>query len=132
MHQRCVYRNKSAAKRFFKELLGNKHAVNARVINVDKSPTLPQALDDLQATNEMPPNTKLRAIKYLNNSIENDHKSTKSKSSYRRWYQSFSTARNTLDGMEAMRMFKKGQVRNVGKNVVKQNSFVRTLLGMAA
>ena len=127
-----LHLNKSAAKRFFKKLLGNKHSVNPRVINVDKSSTFPPALDELQATKKMPPNTKLRAIKYLNNSMENDHKSTKSKSRYRQWYQSFSTTRNTLDGMEAMRMLKKGQVRNVGKNVVKQNSFVRSLLGVAA
>ena len=52
----------------------------------------------------MPDDTKLRAIKYLNNSMENDHKFTKSKSRYRQWYQSFSTAGNALDGMETMRM----------------------------
>ena len=127
-----VHRNKKAAKRFFKKLLGNKHTVDPRVINVDKSPTFPPALAELKATNEAPQNTKLRAVKYLNNSMENDHKSTKSKSRYRQWYQSFSTARNTLDGMEAMRMLKKGQVRNIGKNVAKQNSFVLSLFAIAA
>ncbi len=64
--------------------------------------------------------------------MENDHKSTKSKSRYRQWYQSFSSARNTLDGMEAMRMIQKGQVGFVGKNIVKQNKFVRSLFGIAA
>jgi len=39
-----VHRNKKAAKRFFKKLLGNKHTVDPRVINVDKSPTFPPAL----------------------------------------------------------------------------------------
>jgi IS6 family transposase len=67
-------RNKQAAKRFFKKLLGNKHATTPRVINVDKSPTFPPALSELQATNEMPEKTKIRAIKYLNNRVENDHK----------------------------------------------------------
>jgi len=125
-------RNKQAVKRFFKKLLGNKHTVNPRVINVDKSPTFPPALSELQASNEALQKTKLRAIKYLNNKMENDHKSTKSKSRYRQWYQSFSTARNTLDGIEAMRMVQKGQVRFIGKDVVKQNSFVRSLFGLAA
>jgi len=125
-------RNKQAAKRFFKKLLGNLHTVSPRVINVDKSPTFPPALSELQAANEAPPDTKLRAIKYLNNSMENDHKFIKSKSRYRQWYQSFSTARNTLDGMETMRMIQKGQVRYVGKDIVKQNSFVRSLFGLAA
>ena len=58
--------------------------------------------------------------------------SPKSKSRYRAWYQSFSTARNTLDGMEAMRMIQKDQIRHVGKDVVKQNNFVRSLFGLAA
>ena len=102
-----INRNKQSAKRFFKKLLGNAHTVNPRVINVDKSPTFPP-VNELQAEREAPKKTKLRAIKYLNNSMENDHKSTKSKSRYRQWYQSFSTARNTLDGIETMRMIQKG------------------------
>jgi IS6 family transposase len=59
-------------------------------------------------------------------------KFTKSKSRYRQWYQSFTTARNTLDGMEAMRMIQKGQVRHVRKDIIKKNSFVRNLFGVAA
>ncbi len=125
-------RNKKAAKRFFKKLLGSSHTIDPRVINVDKSPTFPPALSELQAVNEAPKKTKLRAIKYLNNRMENDHKATKSKSRYRQWYQSFRTARNTLDDIETMRMIQKGQVRYVGKNVAKQNSFVRSLFGLVA
>ena len=64
--------------------------------------------------------------------MENDHKFTKSKSRYRQWYQSFDSARNALDGMETMRMIQKGQVRNVGKNIIKQRSFVFNLFGIAA
>jgi len=90
------------------------------------------ALRELQAANEAPQKTKLRAIKYLNNQMENDHKSTKSKSRCRQWYQSFLTAKNTLNGMETMRMIQKGQVRYVGKDVIKQNHFVRSLFGIAA
>ena len=75
---------------------------------------------------------KLRAVKYLNNSMENDHKFTKSKSRYRQWYQSFATARNTLDGMESLRALQKGQVRNVGKDIAKQNRFVCSLFGITA
>ena len=125
-------RNKKAAKRFFKKLLGNKHTVDPRVINVDKSPTFPPALSELQAANDAPSNTNLRAVKYLNNRMENDHKFTKSKSRYRQWYQSFATARNTLDGMESLRALQKGQVRNVGKDIAKQNRFVCSLFGIAA
>ena len=127
-----INRNKKSAKRFIKKVLENTHTVNPRVINVDKGPTFPPALSELQTENEMPENTKLRAIKYLNNSMENDHKFTKSKSRYRQWYQSFYTAGNTLDGMEAMRVIQKGQLRNIGKDVVKQNNFICELFGLAA
>jgi transposase-like protein len=71
-------------------------------------------------------------VQYLNNKIENDHKFTKSKSRYRQWYQSFATAKNTLDGIETLRMIQKGQVRYIGKDIIKQNQFVRGLFGLAA
>lgn len=45
------------------------------------------------------------------------------------WHQSFSTARNTLDEMETMRMIQKGQAYHVGKDVVEQNQFVRIIFG---
>src|SRR5271156_6756733 len=45
-------RNKQSAKRFFKKLLGNTHTIDPRVINVDKSPTFPPALSELQAENK--------------------------------------------------------------------------------
>ena len=127
-----VHRNKQAVKRFFKKLISNQHTIYPRVINVDKSPTFPPALNELQKEKELPKVTKLRAVKYLNNSMENDHKYTKSKSRYRQWYQSFLTARNTLDGMETMRMIQKGQIRHIGKDIVKQNNFIRGLFGLAA
>tara|TARA_R110002110_G_scaffold415800_1_gene656290 strand:+ start:46952 stop:47284 length:333 start_codon:yes stop_codon:yes gene_type:complete len=110
-------------------MLGNKHATKPRVINVDKSPTFPPVLSELQAANETPLGTKLRAVKYLNNSMGNNHKSTKSKSRYQQWYQSFATAKNVFDGMETMRMIQKGQIRHIGKDVVKQNIFIRKLFG---
>ena len=125
-------RNKQSAKRFFKKLFSNSHTIDPRVIDVDKSPAFPHALSELQVANQAQKKTKLRAIKYLNNRMESDHKSTKSKSRYRQWYQSFSTAKNTLDGIETMRMIQKGQVRYFGKDVAKQRSFVRSLFGLAA
>jgi DDE domain len=54
-----VNRNKQSAKRFFKKLLGNTHTVNPRVINVDKSPTFPPALNELQAEREVPKKNKI-------------------------------------------------------------------------
>jgi hypothetical protein len=64
--------------------------------------------------------------------MENYHKFTKSKSRYRQWYQSFSTARNTLDDMETLCVIPQGQVSHIRKDMVKQNNSVRSLFGLAA
>ena len=58
-------RNRQSAKRFFKRVLGNQHTIGPRVINVDKSPTFPPALSELQTESEFPNKIKLRPIKYL-------------------------------------------------------------------
>lgn len=127
------YRNKKSAKRFFKKTLENQHVVCPRVINVDKSPTFPPALSELQNEGVMPSDTKLRPIKYLNNAMENDHKFTKSKSRYRQWYQSFDTARRAISAMETMRMIQKGQLRHAAKGDVRaQNKIINKVFGIAA
>ena len=80
-------RNTKAAKRFFKKVLSNKHVKNPYVVNVDKNPAFVPAHAELQKFGDFKQTTKLRQVKYLNNGIENDHKSTKFKSRYRQWYQ---------------------------------------------
>ncbi|QIX57305.1 DDE-type integrase/transposase/recombinase (plasmid) [Piscirickettsia salmonis] len=75
----------------------------------------------------------LTRVKYLNNCIENDHKAVKRKSRFRQWYQSLSTARPTIDIMEAMRMVQKGQLRYIKKqNICAQNQLIDKLFGLAA
>jgi transposase-like protein len=125
-------RNKAAAKKFFKKLLGNKHIKTPYVINVDKNPAFVPAHSELQSTGEFEQTTQLRQVKYLNNGIENDHKSTKFKSRYRQWYQSFKTAKSTIDGMETMRMIQKGQLRCANKDVFAQNNLIKRVFGLAA
>ena len=126
------YRNKKSAKKFFKQVLNNTHVKNPRVINVDKYASFPPALQELKNLNEFPTHTKLRQVKYLNNSIENDHKSTKRTSRHRQWYQSFNTAAKTINGMESMRCLQKGQIRYVDKwDICAQNLFINKLFGLA-
>ncbi len=127
------YRNQQAAKRFFKKVLSNDHVSVPRVINVDKNAAFPPAMNDLNIENDLLENTTLRQIKYLNNSIENDHKSTKRKARYRQWYQSFDTASKTIDGMEAMRSLQKGQVKyRLKGDLLDQHSFLAQLFNLAA
>ncbi|QGP52167.1 hypothetical protein PsalN5692_03675 (plasmid) [Piscirickettsia salmonis] len=79
-----------------------------RVVNVDKHASFPPAHQKAKDEGVFSSQCKLRRVKYLNNCIENDHKAVKRKSRFRQWYQSLSTARPTIDIMEAMRMVQKG------------------------
>lgn len=116
-----------------RKTLSNKNVVAPYVINVDKNTAFPPAHTELLEEKLLPNNAELRQVKYLNNSVENDHKFVKSKSRYRQWYQSFNTARRTIDGMETMRMIQKGQVRYVIKgDIYAQNNFICRIFGLVA
>ena len=75
-----VNRNKKAVKKFFKKMLGNPHVTTPSVMNVDKNPAFPPAHQELISSGGLSSTSKLRRVKYLNNVVENDHKSVKRKS----------------------------------------------------
>lgn len=54
-------------------MLANSHVSTPTVVNVDKNPAFPPAHQELTLEGELPPTTKLRRIKYLNNIVGNDH-----------------------------------------------------------
>ncbi|HYP08613.1 MAG TPA: DDE-type integrase/transposase/recombinase, partial [Bryobacteraceae bacterium] len=81
----------------------------------------------------LPPDCKLRRVKYLNNIIEQDHRAIR-----RRWrsaqcFRSFHTAERALEGIEALHMMRKGQVKRLdGRDAAGQAKFVASLFGVAA
>ena len=97
-------RNRNAAKRFFKKALSSNRNQIPRVITVDKNP----AIDKLKNDKILPKNVGIRQIKYLNNIIEQDHRSIKRIVNPMLGFQSFRSASKTLKGVEAMNMIKKG------------------------
>ena len=54
------YRNKQAAKRFFKKMLSNQHIKQPRAIAVDKNQAYPPAIKELKEKNIIPKKCKLR------------------------------------------------------------------------
>ena len=48
-----------------------------RVINVDKNPAYPAAVEALKAKGYLPHRVRLRQCKYLNNVVEQDHRAVK-------------------------------------------------------
>jgi len=71
-----------------------------------------------------------RQIKYLNNIIEQDHKSIKRTINPTLGFQSFRSANKTLKGIEAMNMIKKGQVRNLNYSPLNEAKYVNQLFGI--
>jgi transposase-like protein len=76
---------------------------------------------------------ELRQNKYLNNTVEQDHRFIKRLVNPGMGFGSFNTARRTLKGYEAMNMIRKGQILGIEKgDVVSQTGFLSQIFGVAA
>ncbi len=126
-HSRCV------AVRFFIKALKATHTQKPRVINIDKNPSYPPAIEQLKKSSILPEDTKLRQVKYLNNMVEQDHRGVKHLINPGMSFGSFNSARRTIEGYEVMNMIRKGQIDNVEKgDVIGQISFINQIFGVAA
>ncbi|MGI9073090.1 MAG: IS6 family transposase, partial [Bryobacteraceae bacterium] len=126
-------RDAAAAKRFFQKVFSLPANPILRVINVDKNPAYPAAVDALKAEGILPHRVRLRQCKYLNNVVEQDHRTVKKRTWLAKGYSSFQTAWRTLEGIETMSMIRKGRVRWVAKDdVVAEARFIASLFAVAA
>ena len=126
-------RDAAAAKRFFRKVFRSSSNLIPRVINVDKNPAYPAALRTLQRESILPRQVRLRQCKYLNNIVEQDHRSVKKRTWLAKGYGSFQSAWRTLEGIETVNMIRKGRVRWVAKGDVRaQAQFIDKLFGIAA
>jgi len=126
-------RDVSAAKRFFKKMMRADHRRLPFSISVDKNAAYPEAFTTSQAEKIVPKDCKLRRVKYLNNVIEQDHRFIKKKVRASQCFKSFHTAERTLEGIEAVNMIRKGQVKRLaGSDARGQATFVASLFGVAA
>jgi IS6 family transposase len=75
----------------------------------------------------------LRQCKYLNNVIEQDHRTVKKRIWLAKGYGSSQSAWRTLQGIEAVSMIKKGRVKWLAKgDAVGQALFIDALFELAA
>src|SRR3954469_16126242 len=65
-------RDAAGAERFFRRVLSAPGNAVPRVINVDKNPAYPAAVEALKAEIVLPRRVQLRQCKYLNNAVEQD------------------------------------------------------------
>jgi IS6 family transposase len=126
-------RDVSAAKRFFKKMMRADHRRLPFSINVDKNAAYPEAFTQSQDERVLPYDCKLRRVKYLNNIIEQDHRFVKKRVRASQCFRSFHTAERTLEGIEAVNMIRKGQVKRLaGTDSQGQAKFVLSLFQVAA
>jgi transposase, IS6 family len=102
-------------------------------ISVDKNAAYPEAFTSSQEEKILPKDCKLRRVKYLNNVIEQDHRFIKKKVRTSQCFKSFHTAERTLEGIEAMNMMRKGQIKRLaGNDSQGQAKFVASLFQSTA
>jgi len=103
-------RDKKAARRFFKKAV-RQHGLPAKV-TIDKSGANTAAIEALQE--ETGQAIEIRQNKYLNNLVEQDHRSVKRLVRPMLGFNAFHSAKATLQGIELMHMIKKGQMVAAG------------------
>jgi transposase, IS6 family len=106
-------RDTAAAKRFLRKAIEASGNPMPRVINVDKNPAYPAAVEALKADGSLPRRVVLRQCKYLNNLIEQDHRTVKKRVWLAKGYGSFHSAWRTIRRVEAVHLIRKGRVRIV-------------------
>jgi transposase-like protein len=125
-------RDAAAAKRFLRRAIDASGNGMPRVMNVDKNPAYPAAVEALKGEGAIPNCVALRQCKYLNNVIEQDHRTVKKRVWLAKGYGSFQSAWRTLQGIETVQMIRKGRVRWLAKSdVVGQALFISGLFGLA-
>ena len=126
-------RDVSAAKRFFKKMMRADHRRLPFTISVDKNAAYSEAFTSSQEEKILPKDCTLRRVKYLNNIIEQDHRFIKKKVRASQCFKRFHTAERTLEGIEAVNMMRKGQVKRLdGRDAMGQAKFVESLFQIAA
>jgi transposase-like protein len=90
-------------------------------------------VEALEADGLIPRRVKLRQCKYRSNVIEQDQRTIKKRAWLAKGYGSFQSVWGTLQGIETVRMIRKGRVRWLSKgNAARQADFIAGLLGLAA
>jgi transposase-like protein len=85
-------RDAEAAKRFFRKVFAANENPTPRVVNVDKNPAYPAAVQALKDNGMLPRRVRLRQCKYLNNVVEQDHRTVKKRVWLAKGYAAFQSA----------------------------------------
>ena len=108
---------KGSDKKFLNKAIGN----NGKpiVINIDKSGSNFTAILAVNRRNFWKKNVKIWLCKYLNNIIEQDHRTMKRRINIITGFKEFESAQRTLSGMEVVSCIRKNQITDSRKSNFK-------------
>ena len=101
-------RMKGSAQKFLNNAIGNNG--KPRVINIDKSGSNFTAIRTVNRRNFWKKRVKIRQCKYLNNVVEQDHRTIKRRIYITTGFKEFESAQRTLAGIEIINIIRKDQI----------------------
>ncbi|MFQ3173681.1 MAG: putative transposase [Flavobacterium sp.] len=99
---------KGSAQKFLNKTIRNNG--KPRIINIDKSAANTNGIKTWNKRSFTRKKIKIRRIKYLNNIIEQDHRSFKRRIAISTGFKEFESAQRTLAGIEVINMIRKDQI----------------------
>jgi putative transposase len=103
-------RMKGSAQKFLNKAIGNNG--KPRLINIDKSGANTEAIRIVNRYSLTFKKIKIRRVKYLNNIVEQDHRTIKRRISITTGFKEFESAQRTLAGIEIINIIRKNQIVN--------------------
>ena len=101
------------------------------MVNVDGNPAYPKVVSDLKRSGELGRRCRCRPVRFLNNVVEQDHRSVKRRVRAMQGFRAFHSACRTIRGIETVNMIRKGQVRWLAKgDITGQVAFISRLFGI--
>jgi len=97
-----------AAKAFFRKAFRENGM--PETVTIDKSGSNKCALDSINEGLSKAEQCEIRQVKYLNNIAEQDHRFVKKRTKPMLGFKNFQSAKETLSGIENIRMIQKGQI----------------------
>ncbi len=96
-------------------------------VTVDKSGSNKAALDYFNKELKKESQYEIRQIKYLNNIVEQDHRFVKKRTKPMLGFKNFYSAKETIPGIENIRIIQKGQINGQKQNQSAFNNFAELM-----
>ena len=110
-------RMKGSAQKFLNKAIRNN--AKPRIINIDKSGANTAGIKTWTKRSFTRKKIKIRRVKYLNNIVEQDHRSIKRRTAISTGFKEFEAAQRTLAGIEKIKMFRKDQILKPKSSTIK-------------